>query len=188
MARTEIPLGEVFEAARRKWGGNGPGSEPEATAGVLRALTAFCRRARIDSIADLGCGTFGWLDPLTSELVRYVGYDVAPSAIEANRERYPKLDFEVYSGGLVDHVDAVLCRDVMQHLTSRQSLHLIAVARKSADWLIATTQGCINRELAAAGGFRPVNLKLRPYQLGEPLEMLRDYGPKFLGCWDLRQK
>lgn len=180
------PLGKVFAEARRAWGGNGPGSSSEKTKVVFANLTAFLRRCRIDRLVDLGCGTFGWLEPLTAELVSYVGYDVVPEVVEQNRAAYPKLRFELYTGGPIEECDAVLCRDVMQHLTSRQNLHLIAVAQK-ARWLIATTQGCSNRELTATGGFRPVNLKRHPYRLGTPIAQLRDYGQKYLGCWDLRR-
>jgi SAM-dependent methyltransferase len=184
-------LDAIFEAARARWGGNGPGSTAAKTKTLLDSLTAFVVDNGITSMLDLGCGTYGWLHPMVKEhfanFNSYIGVDVVSSVIDENRRKYPGLRFEVLDERPLPCADMVFCRDVMQHLTQSQNRRLMAKIRHSrSELLVATShRDQCSWPLRVAGGCRPVNLELRPYDLGPPVMRLADEG-KSVGVWRLR--
>jgi hypothetical protein len=141
---------------------------------------------KISSIADLGCGTLGWLYPAIQNFKYYIGIDVVETVIEENRRAHPELAFELY-GGSLPKVDLIFCRDCMPHLTHEQIKKILTLIKQSgAEWLLATTYpGATNTVLDKAGGFRPVNLARHPFLMPKQKRLLADQGGKRLGLWRL---
>ena len=92
--------------------------------------------------------------------------------------------------------DAILCRDGLVHLSHRDARAAVSNFRRSnAEWLISTTfTGRASNEDIHTGGWRPLNLALHPFDLGDPVEVLTEncteeggrWLDKALGVWRLR--
>jgi hypothetical protein len=150
---------------------------------------------------------------------RYSGVDIVHSVIRDNTKRFPKLHFvhadvtdEVSFGEKVAGVppfDLVLSRAFFYHLSHGRALSALRnIKRTGSSWLLATTHD-VRRNLRNAtwlargqhgldaGGYRPVNLELSPFNLPKPLWKFVDNGgenpnggsrsghPQLLGLWRL---
>jgi hypothetical protein len=159
---------------------SGPGSFLSATTEVREWLPAVIRKYRIGLLADIPCGDAHWIDIPKLQCV-YVGFDVLPELIEANREGKPWYVWQVLDA--VNEVpppfDAILCRDLLVHLSLHDAQHVLANFRESgATWLIANTfPGEPNLELSESHpgwGWRPLDLQAPPFSLGEPVESVQE--------------
>ena len=114
------------------WLGSGRGSRGIAQAFKARLLKSAIQQNVVSSIADVGCGDLCWLrtdvvSPRDLANVRYCGLDISSVVVDANRERFPTLDFRRYD--LVDEplprgFDLVLCFDVLIHQTTVEQFTL----------------------------------------------------------------
>jgi hypothetical protein len=181
-------LGPAFAVARRSWGGNGPGSNDKNTSRLLQQLPALFKRWRVTRVADLGCGDVSWFAPIALSLEYYVGVDVVPQVIRENQRRWPTLEFKTIKGPWEDlgsGVDLVICRDCIAHLTSGQVSQVLAqIARAGRLALITNHPSTRSNEDIKAGGYRPVNLQLRPFRLPAPLEEVTDSERKVMALWN----
>lgn len=169
---------------------SGVGSEAEATAKLGVALPQMLERLSCRRLLDVGCGDWNWMKntPLPCE---YVGVDIVADVIEANRRRYakPGVSFAV-ADAVVDPLptaDVALCREVLFHLSFDDAVACLANIRRSAPWLIATSDTLIwfNSDVAT-GDFRRINLQRSPYRLPPPREIIADntVSPgRILGLW-----
>lgn len=123
----------AFERLYRShgWGGDsfsGPGSDPEHTVSYVRFVNDWlARHPDCRSIAELGCGDWS-----TTRLMQlsprhsYVGYDIVPEAVEANRRRFQSdtVRFECadFLAQSLPGADLLLVKDVLQHL-SNEAVH-----------------------------------------------------------------
>lgn len=193
----------IFERAwkRNIWEGRetpaGPGSSLGATVLLQDRLPALLQRLRIDTLLDAGCNEALWMPrDLGCE---YVGVDIVPGAIAAARHRHE--GWEGFSFLVADIVadelptaDAVLCRDVLQHLSWADGLAALSnLKRTGARWLLASSHvGDPNRDIQT-GGWYPINLEAPPWDLGRPEWRLADgawadeepWPHKILGAWYL---
>ena len=192
MSHKTVNLSTAFTIARQKWGGNGSGSTPANVAPLVAALPALIAKYDVRSVIDLGCGDVDWIAPVMRELsVRYIGVDVVPDPIAANKLKHPDLEFHHIDGpaDVLPEVDLVICRDVLAHLPGSLVLEVIAQARRAAPLLLATsfTKNAMNID-CAAGAYRPLNLQERPVNLPPPLEALPDTQHKTMCLWQLRDR
>jgi SAM-dependent methyltransferase len=182
--RDDIPA--AFTAARRRWGGNGSGSTAASTARLLQQLPALFSQHKIRRVIDLGCGDVSWFAPLALELESYLGVDVVPAVIDENRRRHPKLTFQVVAGPSVPlpGADLVICRDCLAHLPNRLVDAVILQAALAAPLLLATTFARTQANIdIVLGGYRPLNLQRKPFELGPPIAMLEDSDHKTMALW-----
>lgn len=191
MSRKTVDLHTTFTIARQKWGGNGSGSMPANVAPLVAALPALLAKYDVRSVLDLGCGDVDWIAPVMRALgVRYVGVDVVPGPIAANKLKHPDLEFYAITGPAdkLPEVDLVICRDVFAHLPGNLVLEVIAQAKRAAPLLLATsfTKTAMNID-CAAGAYRPLNLQERPVNLPQPIEVLPDTQHKSMCLWRLRE-
>ena len=111
------------------------------------------------------------------DLPGYVGVDIVPGAIASARTRFPGRDFRVADIVLDDlpRADAVLCRDVLQHLPLADGLSAIENFRRAgARFLLSSThEGGRNRNVPAGRWFA-IDLEAAPFSLGPPLESFPD--------------
>jgi len=130
---------------------------------------------------------------------RYVGVDIVPALVAADRERHGGPGREFLVRDLVRDdlpaADLVLCRDCLVHLSGRDALAAVANLRRSGSrLLLATTfpELRANRDIVT-GQWRPLNLRLPPFGFPEPLRLLAEDPPegagghpdKSLGLWRL---
>ena len=171
---------------------SGVGSTREATANVVANLPVVWKQYGIRSMVDAPCGDCNWMSSIAPSLDRYIGMDIVPPLIEANRQRFPRLEFRCadLTRDPLPAVDAIHCRDCFQHLPT----HLILAALRNfeasgARWLLLTTNADVTTyHDVVIGGFRPINFRRAPFNFPEPVvKIAEDEQGRALALWDLRQ-
>lgn len=202
-----LPQRELFTRIWQTnlWGAetsaSGLGSEDAATATLRRELPQLFRRLGVETLLDLPCGDFGWMNRTELALRRYLGGDIVAELVAENTRRYATVDGRigfVHLDLLTDPLpamDAILCRDCLVHLSFANVLRALARFRASGSrFLIATTftEHDANAD-AADGDWRMLNLERPPFNLPPPLHLLNEgcseadgaYADKCLGAWRL---
>lgn len=179
---------------------SGLGSEDPATAAIRDALPALLQRLGARSLLDAPCGDAGWIGRLRLDL-DYIGIDIVPSLIEANRRRVA--DGELSGRFLVadmtrdvlPRADVVLCRDCLVHLSFDNIARAVARLRDSgAGFLLVTTfpEWECNRD-CENGDWRALNMQRAPFNWPAPCELINErceeggggWRDKSLGLWRL---
>jgi 2-polyprenyl-3-methyl-5-hydroxy-6-metoxy-1,4-benzoquinol methylase len=193
----------VFTAihANRSWGegesASGPGSTQERASAFLPELIGLVRRLGPATVLDAACGDFNWAQPLAESVAHYIGIDVVPALITANRNRWSAPSGRFLCRDLVSQrlpaADLVLCRDGLVHLRNEDVLAVLANMRRTgAKHLVLTTfVGDRANQDIANGEWRPLNMQLPPFSLPPPLELIDErchhtggiYADKRLGLW-----
>jgi SAM-dependent methyltransferase len=126
-------LSEIFTTiyGNNTWGGgSGPGSFTENVQPYIEFLQAFIDDRDICTIVDCGCGDWQFARLLDLSKVNYIGYDIVPSVIEANRSAFkqPNVEFRCadFSSADLPPADLVICKDALQHLPNTAVLQLLA--------------------------------------------------------------
>lgn len=178
---------------------SGLGSEDRATAAVRAALPPLLRRLGARSLLDAPCGDAGWIS--TCRLgIDYVGVDIVPSLIAANRQRVERGEFAgrfVTADITRDELpgaDLILCRDCLVHLSFANIDRAVARFRASgARWLLVTTfPGWEENEDCEDGDWRALNFETAPFGWPAPRELINErcdegggWQDKSLGLWRL---
>ncbi|SCG60864.1 class I SAM-dependent methyltransferase [Micromonospora halophytica] len=163
----------------QQWSRSGAGSEIEATGELRAALPGVLARLGARSLLDVGCGDFNWMREV--ELgVEYTGVDIVESVIRANTESHasPHRSFRCLDAvqGPLPRADAVLCREVLFHLSFADAERVLANIRScGARHLIATSDDAtgFNADIRT-GDFRLLNLRRRPFTFPAPLHRIAD--------------
>ena len=189
---------------RNSWGNlesvSGGGSDLAQTGTIRREIAALAKELGIRTMLDAPCGDYNWMQHVPVELDEYVGADVVPELIEENTRRYgsPTRRFAVLDicQDELPAVDLILCRDCLVHLPLHSAAAAVKnFARSGSRYLLATTYPGVvarNRPLLITGNWRPLDLALPPFSLGEPLRLVNeectesdDFPEKSLGLWSL---
>jgi SAM-dependent methyltransferase len=165
---------------------SGPGSDPKPTRRFRRFLAGFLRQRDVRSVVDLGCGDWTSTRLIDWSGIDYLGLDVVPEVVQANRQRHarPGIRFDVAdlaSDDPLPPADLAICKDVLQHLPIADVRRFLAKlgAYKTAllvndrrgryactwrnIWLGRPFTG-INED-AAPGDYRPLRLLEAPFHL-----------------------
>jgi hypothetical protein len=193
----------IFSRIHREnaWGDaesvSGPGSTRARTAAFIDDLVTALRELEVRALLDVACGDFNWTGPVADAVDRYIGVDIVPALIEANRVRHggPRREFLLLdvTRDLLPAADAVLCRDCLVHFSFADAgVALANIRRSGARYLIATTfvDRPDNAEVRT-GGWRTLNLEAAPFHFPPPLRLIDErrtadggrYRDKRLGIW-----
>jgi hypothetical protein len=190
---------EVFEAIfnGNLWGGresrSGTGSDMCETENIRRELPILFARLNIACLLDIPCGDLNWMRYVDLSDIDYIGADIVPSAVERAAENSQGMNAKSMTFSELDlindslpRVDAVFCRDCLGHLPEADVLKAIQNIKQSgAKYFISTHWPKRGNADCHTGGWRPINLAIYPYDLGEPLEVIIDNGEKTLGAWKI---
>lgn len=169
---------------------SGLGSELEATEGLRSSLPGLLRDLKIQTLVDVGCGDWTWMSQLDLPC-NYLGLDIVENVVERNRASYskPGIDFRQLDAVAepIPDCNAVLCREVIFHLSFADGLSLIKNIKRHAEWLIITTDSTtwFNSDIPS-GDFRMLNLQYRPFRFPRPERELCDdclVGGRKLAVW-----
>lgn len=185
LTRTQI-FEMVYE--RNLWGSqeslSGNGSQLVSTLAVREGLPAFLDKYRIRSIVDAPCGDFYWMKEIGIDLLldRYYGVDIVAPMISKLQETFGSDKIHFLSLDLVTQpppkADLIFCRHLLIHLTLADCEAVLNNFRASGSryLLITTTPNVItNAENFYTGTYRPINLEIPPFSLGEPIDALNDF-------------
>jgi SAM-dependent methyltransferase len=141
--------GTVFSRIHREgaWGdgeaASGPGSTAARGAQFRDALVARLRQLEVRVLLDAPCGTFAWTGPVADAVERYVGLDVVPAIIEANRLRHGGAGRDFVLADITRDAlpasDAILCRDALVHFSTADVWAALARFRASGARYLVTT-------------------------------------------------
>lgn len=177
---------------------SGGGSTLEATAALRAQLPGVLRDLSVRRLLDAPCGDFNWMSHTPLDLDEYIGGDIVADLVRDNTEKHADerrrfVHLNLTEDRLPD-ADALFCRDCLIHLTVDQVLDVLRnFARSDIRYLITTTfPKTVKNRAAHAGGVHPLNLRLHPFSLPEPIRVLEestgdeDY-PRVMGVWNREQ-
>lgn len=168
---------------------SGLGSENRTTINIINQLPKLINDLNCKTLVDVGCGDWNWMANIRLPC-HYIGIDIVPEVIKANK-RYENDNIKfIIANAVEDEIpssEVILCREVLFHLSFSDSKKMITNIKKSAKWLIATTDQSIwfNSDIDT-GDFRNINLQKFPYNFPKPEKIILDdklaYG-RILGVW-----
>ena len=153
---------------------SGVGSTLDSTA-VLRAeLPGALRQLNACVLLDVPCGDFTWMNRVDLSGIEYIGGDIVPSIIEANRRlhttesrTFVQLDL---TRDKLPNADVLLCRDCLVHLSYANIRAVLAnIARSSIRFLLMTSfPGRGDNYDVADGDWRALDFQAPPFSFPEP--------------------
>ena len=109
---------------------------------VNKILTELkCRGAQ--TVAEIGCGDWSVTEKLElGQFKSYLGIDIVPDIVEANKERFERGSVAFKCQDVVDEdlpsYDIVIVKDVLQHLSNSSVFKVINRLKEACDYLIVT--------------------------------------------------
>ena len=165
---------EIYQ--KNEWGyGSGVGSLPINNIRYIEFVQAFVEDCGIKSVVDFGCGDWQFSQFIDWRGASYVGVDLVPSVIEANRRAFarPGVSFEIFK--TLDEPpsgDLLLCKDVFQHLPNDIVREYLAAFKQKFKFLLITNddrpESLMNEDIQA-GGWRPIRLDQPPFSERAPV-------------------
>lgn len=174
---------------------SGPGSTMAQTEVLRRKLADAFGRLGVRTLVDAGCGDLNWMNLISANLGLYLGYDIVGELVEGLRNKFDARKNHLFGTADVSlHVlpaaDAILCRDVLTHLSHPMVKDALARFRESGSrYLIATTFPRGRNDPIRPGGWQPIDLCAEPFNLPAPRELIAEElqnSVKSLGVWSLR--
>jgi hypothetical protein len=194
----------IFEAICRDnvWGDpesvSGTGSGRARTALFRDDLVALVRALRIDTLLDAPCGDYNWLGHFDLPIEDYIGVDIVPGLIAANRAKPQAARSRFMVRDIVcdalPRADLILCRDGLVHLSNAEIFATLANFKRSrARWLLTNTfPAHLDNIDIPTGGWRTLNLQAAPFDFPPPACVIDEkclgwggvYRDKQLALWD----
>ena len=179
---------------------SGPGSTRARAESFLPDLISLVQSLQVRSLLDAPCGDFNWAPPLADAVDLYIGVDVVPQIIEANRRHASNRRRFICRDMVTQRLpraDVILCRDGLVHLGIDDILAALANFRRSrARYLLTSTFiGDRTNVEISTGGWRPLNLQRAPFAFPEPLALVDErchhtggiYADKRLALWRIEE-
>jgi SAM-dependent methyltransferase len=180
-----------------RWGDahsvSGRGSNLEGTEVIRQELPGLLARHGIRTLLDVPCGDGFWMRQTDLCVEQYIGADIVPDVISTltdtarDHERY--LCADVTSDPL-PRADAVLCRDLLVHLSYGMAKQALRNMKSSGATHLATTTfpGAENVDIST-GMWRKLDLEADPFCFPPPLEQIVEDPEKgkALGLWSFSE-
>lgn len=198
------PAKEVFEHIfqKKKWSGeshSGPGSDFDQTRLVREGLQQVISRYHIETMLDVPCGDWYWMQYMNLNGIKYTGGDIVEGIIR-NNQQYVKENVSFQFLDLLEMEipkhDLVFCRDCLVHF----SYHDIQKALRNlfdseCQYLMTTTFPGRKNYNITTGNWRPINLEAFPFEFPKPILLMNEgcteghgkYKDKSLALWDIRE-
>ena len=186
---------------RNHWGGtasrSGPGAALDQTTVLRQTLPGLLRHFAVETVLDLPCGDYSWMQLVDLPVASYIGADLLPDLIQPlqgryadSRRRFVVLDLLVDE---LPHADLLFCRDCLVHLSFVDIRRAVAnLLRADIPYLLTTTFPVTEQnEDIVTGDWRPLNLERPPFNLPAPAAVLNEncteaggvFADKSLGLW-----
>ncbi|MGO6755255.1 glycosyltransferase [Rhizobium ruizarguesonis] len=185
-AVNNLPLKEKFSEVYTQniFGGvdsrSGAGSDLMQTEVIRTEIPGILQRYGVKSMLDAPCGDWFWMQHVHLGVERYIGVDIVDALIEKNRTLFAKDGVEFASVDLskdkLPSVDLIFSRDCLVHLSYADALKILRNFKASdAVYLLTTTFTDRNSNEDLGDGFwRPLNLRLAPFNFPAPLELVNE--------------
>ena len=176
---------------------SGPGSTLIETETLRKVLPEIVKKHEILSVLDFPCGDFFWMR-LVDWDIEYTGADIVWDLIRMNQFHYGGYKRRTFIladivEGIIPTAHLLFCRDCLGHFSQHDVQKAIENIKKSSCvYLMTTTFPEVRGDWDAhTGGWRPINLRVSPYNFPEPLELIDEkvftnYGMKAMGLWKIK--
>ena len=170
---TEIYKKKIWGTNEKGEPSSGGGSTLKATEEYRKFLQEFFKTYHVRSLVDVGCGDWEFSKAIDWGSIYYIGYDVVNTIVNKNRELYSNSHTYFIEGdGLtMDLVpaDVLICKDVLQHLSTEDIKHFLKQIHKFKYCLITNdidpkTGTSLNLPVAT-GQYRPIDLTQPPFNI-----------------------
>lgn len=132
-------------------------------------LEEYIRMFDINSVVDVGCGHFRWMQELDWSTVSYAGLDVVPGVIRNNLQECTKknVNFQLADLTTADlpSGDLLIMKDVMQHWPTEDIVQFLPKIRSYKYALITNEVNKYPLKNIPLGGCRPIDLRSAPFNL-----------------------
>jgi len=189
---------------RNIWGSkesvSGMGSIFAQTKVIRNKLPLILDSLNIKSILDIPCGDFNWMSKTNLKIENYIGGDIVSNLIRKNKEKYEKNGtiFQIMdiTKNKLPKVDLILCRDCLVHFSYYDIFSALKNIKLSNSTFLLTTT-FINRNKNRnifSGGWRPLNLRLPPFNFPKPIKIIIEkcieangkFADKSLALWRIK--
>jgi hypothetical protein len=178
---------------------SGIGSDTVQTAIIVEAIPVLLRELGVESMLDVPCGDFFWMNRIDLAGTNYVGGDIVQEIVDRNIRDYQRQGIAFRRLDLISddlpRADLVFVRDCLVHLSYDDiSLALRNICGSGATYLLTTTfPGRSNRNIPT-GRWRPLDLQAAPFNLPAPLRLINEgctegngqFHDKSLALWRVR--
>ena len=160
---------------------------------ILHGIEWIVAELSIGRLLHVPCGDMGWIADVDLGTAIYIGIDARSEMIAANRARYGwgnerriLIPADIRRAPLPTS-DLVLARDAFGSLSFASATQAIANLKATgAGFILATTfTGRLQNDDTVDGGWRPLNLRMAPFDWPEPMLMLGEGEPNAMvpdGC------
>jgi hypothetical protein len=172
---------------------SGEGSTLEATRDVRLALERFIIEHGVDSILDVPCGDFNWMQ-YTEIRVHYYGGDIVEELISCNQAQHgtASRSFAVIdlTRTQLPNCSLVFSRDCLNHLSISDIRLAIANIRRSGAEYLAVTQfpgQRVNKDQESGFNYRELNFRLPPFAWPNPSAIFAEssHPGKHIAFWKI---
>jgi hypothetical protein len=170
-----------FIYARGIWGGgSGRGSDLSRTVLYVGYIQALMDRHDVRTVVDLGCGDWRFSRHIDFSGRDYIGFDVVPSVVAANRAAFgaSNIRFEqadLSAGEAFPACDLILCKDVLQHLSNARVSTILSKCG-TARLVLVTNDYHPGNSDCRDGETRPLDVTAPPF--GFPARPVLRFGTK----------
>ena len=167
-------LAKQFVARKRKDNHeslSGPGSHIVNTTEIVDTLNTFIADNNIQSILDLGCGDWNWFKKINIQNAKYIGWDACDQMIADNSKFYGCANITFETKDIVTenypYSDLIICRDVLFHMTTDLSMHILEKVKSSCKYFICTSFNDVPENIPhkRGWGFYKINTNIQPFNM-----------------------
>lgn len=157
---------------------SGPGSELENTKELVNQLPIFLLKHNVNSILDAPCGDFNWMRHVIFNEVVYYGCDIVQELIDRNNKLYSSERISFFKLNIINDklpsVDLIFVRDCLVHFNDESIfLFLMNLVKSEIKYLLTTNFPLTEHNYdISMGNWRPINLKKKPYNLPDEINIL----------------
>lgn len=176
---------------------SGSGSELSQTQVLIKKLPEVLRELKVQSMLDLPCGDFNWMQKVDLSGISYIGADVVTPIVKNNQRLFARPGRRFLQLNLIvdnlPNADLVFTRDCLVHLSFDDIFRALKnVCRTEAKYLAMTTftNRNVNNDIPT-GAWRVLNMEAAPFSIPPPIYLINEqctecdgiYSDKSLGFW-----
>jgi SAM-dependent methyltransferase len=159
---------------------SGGGSHVNSTLIIRERLPVLWQEYEIKTFLDVPCGDYNWMKNVDKHNIIYIGGDIVSEMIEQNSLKYKEknVSFRVIdiTSDVLPAADMIFCKDCLQHLSDEKTFKALKNFKQSGSKYLLTTSYplTLSNWDILDGHYRPLNLRIKPYNFPHPLEKIHE--------------